>query len=100
MVRLPLTLAYGGTAFAGSQIQPGQRTVQGVVEDALATLNDAPVRTVFAGRTDTGVHALGQVAHSDVTRERDTTQWRQALNGILPPDVRVTNVGIVPDGFH
>lgn len=100
MVRLRLTLAYDGAAFAGSQIQPGQRTVQGVVEDAMATLNDAPVRMVFAGRTDTGVHALGQVAHGDVARERDTTQWRQALNGMLPPDVRVTNVGIVPDGFH
>jgi tRNA pseudouridine38-40 synthase len=100
MDRLRLTLAYDGAAFAGSQIQPGQRTVQGVVEDALATLDGAPVRAVFAGRTDSGVHALGQVAHADVQRERDADRWRQGLNGLLPPDVRVTNVERVPDRFH
>jgi tRNA pseudouridine38-40 synthase len=100
MYRLRLTLAYDGAAFAGSQIQPGQRTVQGVVEGALATLDGAPVRAVFAGRTDTGVHALGQVAHADVHRERGVDQWRQGLNGLLPPDVRITNVGRVPDRFH
>ena len=79
MYRLRLTLAYDGAAFAGSQIQPGQRTVQGVVEGALATLDGAPVRAVFAGRTDTGVHALGQVAHADVQRERGADQWRQGV---------------------
>jgi len=100
MYRLRLTLAYDGAAFAGSQIQPGQRTVQGVVEGALATLDGAPVRAVFAGRTDTGVHALGQVAHADVHRERGVDQWRQGLNGLLPPDVRITNVERAPDRFH
>ena len=100
MVRLRLTLAYDGAAFAGSQVQPGQRTVQGIVENALCTLNDAPVRIAFAGRTDTGVHARAQVAHVDVTRMREVAAWRQALNGMLPRDVRVTNVAIVPDGFH
>jgi tRNA pseudouridine38-40 synthase len=100
MYRLRLTLAYDGAAFAGSQIQPGQRTVQGVIEGALATLDGAPVRAVFAGRTDTGVHALGQVAHADVQRERGADQWRQGLNGIMPPDVRITNVETVPDRFH
>src|SRR3954471_22698065 len=100
MSRLRLTLAYDGAAFAGSQIQPGMRTVQGVVESALATLDGQTVRTVFAGRTDTGVHALGQVAHADVCRERPMERWRQGLNGVLPPDVRVTNVARVPDRFH
>src|SRR5947209_16569522 len=100
MYRLRLTLAYDGAAFAGSQIQPGQRTVQGVVEGALTTLDSRPVQAVFAGRTDTGVHALGQVAHADVQRVRACDTWRQGLNGILPPDVRVTNVTTVPDGFH
>jgi len=74
--------------------------VQGVVESALSTLDDRPVRAVFASRTDTGVHALGQVAHADVYRARDSDTWRRGLNGILPPDVRVTNVTIVPEGFH
>lgn len=100
MYRLRLTLAYDGAAFVGSQIQPGQRTVQGVVESALTTLDGAPVRVVFAGRTDTGVHALGQVAHVDVQRLRSADQWRQGLNGILPPDVRITNLAVVPDWFH
>lgn len=100
MYRLRLTLAYDGAAFAGSQIQPGQRTVQGVVEGALSTLDGRPVRAVFAGRTDTGVHALGQVAHADVQRARDMDQWRRALNGLLPPDVRITNVAVAPDRFH
>jgi tRNA pseudouridine38-40 synthase len=100
MYRLRLTLAYDGAAFAGSQVQPGQRTVQGVVESALTTLDGAPVRAAFAGRTDTGVHALGQVAHADVRRERGTDQWRQGLNGILPLDVRITNVETVSDRFH
>lgn len=100
MYRLRLTLAYDGAAFAGSQIQSGQRTVQGVVESALTMLDGRPVRAHFAGRTDTGVHALGQVAHADVYRMRECDTWRQGLNGILPPDVRVTNVTIVPDGFH
>ncbi len=101
MYRLRLTLAYDGAAFAGSQIQPGQRTVQGEIERALATLDGQPVRTVFAGRTDTGVHAVGQVVHGDVQREREPETWQQALNGMLPPDVRVTNLtSVVPDGFH
>ncbi len=100
MDRLRLTLAYDGAAFAGSQIQPGQRTVQGVVESALTTLDGAAVRAVFAGRTDTGVHALGQVAHADVRRARGADQWRQGLNGLLPPDVRITNGAIVADRFH
>ncbi len=100
MYRLRLTLTYDGAAFAGSQIQPGRRTVQGEIERALTTLDGQPVRAVFAGRTDTGVHAVGQVAHADVHRPREPETWRQGLNGILPPDVRVTNLSVVPDGFH
>ena len=58
---LKLTVSYDGSDFAGSQIQPGQRTVQAVLDSALERLAGAPVTTVFAGRTDTGVHASGQV---------------------------------------
>lgn len=100
MYRLRLTLAYDGAAFAGSQIQPGQRTVQGEVERALTMLDGQPVRAVFAGRTDTGVHAVGQVAHADVHRERAPETWQQGLNGLLPLDVRITNLAVVSDGFH
>ncbi len=100
MDRLRLMLAYDGAAFAGSQVQPGQRTVQGVVEAALGTLNGQSVRIVLAGRTDTGVHAQGQVAHADVDRVRGLDQWIHGLNGLLPPDVRVTNVVVARGAFH
>src|SRR3954469_23486888 len=85
--RLRLDLAYDGTAYAGWARQPGQRTVQGVVEDALATvlrLPESPALTV-AGRTDAGVHARGQVAHVDLPEAPDDLARR--LNGLLPDDV-------------
>ncbi len=100
MDRLRLMLAYDGAAFVGSQVQLGQRTVQGVVEAALGTLNGQSVRIVLAGRTDTGVHAQGQVAHADVDRVRGLDQWMHGLNGLLPPDVRVTNVVVARGTFH
>lgn len=100
MPRLRLMLAYDGAGFAGSQVQPGQRTVQGDVETALTTLEGQATRATFAGRTDTGVHAAGQVAHCDVHRPWDGEKWRHVLNGVLPPDVRVTNAAIVRDDFH
>ncbi len=100
MYRLRLTLAYDGAAFAGSQVQPGQRTVQGVIEEALTTLDGVPVRATFAGRTDTGVHALGQVVHADLHRAREPEVWRRALNGLLPLDVRVTRAALASEGFH
>lgn len=100
MPRLRLTLAYDGTAFAGSQVQPGQRTVQGALERALGTLDGGPVRATFAGRTDAGVHAVGQVAHADVGRAMDEGGWRRALNALLPPDVRVTALAFAPASFH
>lgn len=99
-----VTVAYDGTDFLGWQVQdPGRggRTVQGVLESALATL--APGERVVvagAGRTDTGVHALGQVASFDLPRAMDPDVLGRALNGLLPPDVRVFDVAPAPEGFH
>ena len=99
--RVRLDLAYDGTAFSGWQVQPGLRTVQGVIEDALKRLHGgSPVRIRGAGRTDAGVHARGQVADALVDDRLADAEIERALSGILPEDVRVIRVATVPDGFH
>ncbi|MDQ7832738.1 MAG: tRNA pseudouridine(38-40) synthase TruA [Desulfovibrionaceae bacterium] len=95
-----LVVAYDGTGFHGWQLQARDRTVQGVVETALATLVGQPVRAIGSGRTDAGVHALGQVVHADVPKDRTGLPWRRALNALLPPDVAVVAADIAPPGFH
>jgi tRNA pseudouridine38-40 synthase len=97
-----ITLCYDGTDFMGWQAQrPGVgRTVQDVVEAALATLAGTAVRIAAAGRTDTGVHALGQVASFELSRKMEPATLLRALNGLLPPDVRVLEVAPAPAGFH
>jgi len=98
-----VTLAYDGTDFAGWQVQradTGSRTVQGVLEAALARLaGDARVPVRGAGRTDAGVHALGQVASFELSRDMEPATLARALNGMLPPDVRVLEAGRAPEGF-
>lgn len=102
MPRLRLTLAYDGTHFAGWQLQaPGLgRTVQGCLEEALATLCAHPVRVHGAGRTDSGVHALAQVAHADVPRSRTGFPWQKALNALLPKDMSVLEAVETDPEFH
>jgi tRNA pseudouridine38-40 synthase len=98
-VRLKLTLAYLGVRFAGWQIQPGLRTIQGCLEQALERLCGEPTRVQGAGRTDAGVHALAQVAHADVDDSRNIP-WRKALNALLPKDICVIDASPAPGGFH
>jgi len=104
MPRVRLQLAYDGTLFHGWQVQdvPGKqpRTVQGEVEKALARLVEAPVRVHGSGRTDTGVHALAQVAHFDAPASKDHIPWQKALNALLPEDVRVLSASPAPGDFH
>lgn len=89
-----LTLAYDGSAFAGWAVQPGRRTVQGELERALSTLRRERLRLRVAGRTDRGVHALGQVAsHEGLPSDK------RALNGLLPADIAVLGSEKAPDGF-
>ncbi|GGD23303.1 tRNA pseudouridine synthase A [Nocardioides daphniae] len=110
-VRIRIDLAYDGTDFSGWATQPRLRTVQGTLEAALATaLRLQQVRVVVAGRTDTGVHARGQVAHLDLeaavlaasagrSTEPPLLALQRRLNGILPADLRVHAVTEAPEGF-
>ena len=110
-MRLRLDLAYDGTDFHGWAVQPGLRTVQGLLEPALAqVLRTESVAVTCAGRTDTGVHARGQVVHVDVQPEALTAAAGRSrrtpadalvrrLNGILPADVRVLATVEAPEGF-
>ncbi len=98
-----ITLAYDGTDFLGWQRQAEGtgRTVQGELEAALARLaGGAPVAVAGAGRTDAGVHALGQVASFHLPREIAAAELQRALNGLLPEDVRVLDAAPAPEGFH
>jgi tRNA pseudouridine38-40 synthase len=94
-----LHLEYDGTAFHGWQVQPGQRTVQAELEAALGTLLGATPRVVAAGRTDAGVHALGQVASFFSDVQLDPRRLLRACNGLLPADVHVWEAGEAGAGF-
>ena len=101
LVRCRLDLAYDGTEFSGWARQHGQRTVEQTVVDALCTvlrLPAAPALTV-AGRTDAGVHATGQVVHTDLPAVTDAARLARRLNGVLPGDVVVRAVSPAPPGF-
>lgn len=93
-----LDIEYDGTSFKGWAAQPGLRTVQGELEAALATVLREPVQLTVAGRTDTGVHALGQVA-SFVTGAEVREDLTRRLNGVGPDDIAVTAASVVEDGF-
>ncbi len=99
MRRIALLLEYEGTAFAGSQLQPTQRTVQGDVEDAWKQFTGETSRARFSGRTDSGVHALGQVATIDTERDYDAPSCRAAMNHFLADDVVVRAVTDVAPSF-
>lgn len=98
---LKLTLAYDGSDFSGWQKQDGDRSVQGELEKALATMHGHAVPVVGAGRTDAGVHAAGQVAHfhSDI-RRIEPERFVIALNKLMPPDVRVVSAVEADPDFH
>lgn len=99
-MNVKLTLEYDGTDFCGWQVQPGQRTVQGAVEEALSRLLGQEVRIHGAGRTDAGVHAMAQVATFSVDTAIPPERLRFALNPLLPDDVKVVASESMPEDFH
>ncbi len=103
MRNFKLLLEYDGTSYFGWQVQRNSKkhpTVQGALEKAIAELFGSPLRVAGAGRTDTGVHALGQVAAFQVETRISVEKIRQALNRYLPQDILITDVAEVPLEFH
>src|SRR5713101_7962693 len=100
MHNIRLTLAYDGTVFHGWQIQTGQPTIQGALTDVLRKLTQENLTIHGAGRTDAGVHALGQVAHFKTRAELTATEFQRAFNALLPPAIRVVAAEEVGPDFH
>lgn len=99
-MRTALGIEYDGAAFCGWQRQTSGRTVQGCVEQALSRVANQPVSVVCAGRTDTGVHATGQVIHFDSSAARLPENWVRGANANLPGDIRIQWACDVADAFH
>lgn len=101
-MRLKLTIAYDGHPYSGWQIQPNATTVQELIQQAISEIAKTPVTITGAGRTDTGVHALGQVAHFDAPEGIDMNpyNWLPAINTKLPPTIRILDCQEIPADFH
>ncbi|PLC49499.1 tRNA pseudouridine(38-40) synthase TruA [Pollutimonas subterranea] len=100
MPRMALGVAYDGSFWQGWQTQPSGRTVQDRLEAALHDFLAVAVGTICAGRTDTGVHGLGQVVHIDTGVQRRMESWVRGLNALLPDSIAVQWAQAVPDSFH
>jgi tRNA pseudouridine38-40 synthase len=101
-MKLALLVEYDGTRYHGFQRQSAERepSVQGVLEAAVARISQQQTAVIGAGRTDSGVHALGQVAHVQVESRLTPHDWQRALNAVLPDDVAVRKVAQARDDFH
>jgi tRNA pseudouridine38-40 synthase len=100
MPTVKLVLEYDGTYYAGWQRQPHHPTIQGAIEQAIRQVSQARVSVVGAGRTDSGVHAHGQVASFHIDLDWPASNWMRALNAVLPKDIAVRSSAIVDDRFH
>lgn len=98
--RIAFTVQYDGAAFHGWQLQPEDVTVQGELERIFSRLFDRPARVIGSGRTDRGVHAIGQVAAVDAPARWDAGRLRRAANALLPPTIRIAHAEEVAERFH
>ncbi len=99
-MRVALGVEYDGTDFCGWQSQDGSRTVQDEVQKAISFVADEDLQVICAGRTDSGVHALGQVVHFDTEVQRSERSWVLGCNSNLPRDVSISWARVVDDDFH
>lgn len=101
MKRVKAIISYDGSHFAGYQVQPGMRTVQSEIDKALVKMHkDKEIFSVASGRTDSGVHATGQVIHFDTPLTLPIDRWKLALNVLLPTDIRIVQADYVSEDFH
>jgi tRNA pseudouridine38-40 synthase len=100
MRRIKIQISYDGTDYHGWQVQPGLPTIQGILEQVFGEIEGQAVQVAGSGRTDAGVHALAQVAALTMENPIPLENLRRAVNRLLPPDIRVTQVGEAPMDFH
>ena len=93
-------LCYDGTAYAGWQVQENAQTIQGVIESSLEAMLKRHVRITYAGRTDAGVHAIGQVMSFTCDSNMTGEQFKRALNALIPQDIRIMKPLVVEEDFH
>lgn len=95
-----LTIAYDGTAYCGWQIQPNGIAIQELIQEKTSILTRVPTTVIGSGRTDAGVHALGQIAHFHSPKLPDLYRFHGSLNALLPPDIRILKIEEAPNAFH
>lgn len=100
MSKYKIVIAYDGTEYGGWQVQKNSTSIQSLIQKALSTIARAPVGLTGSGRTDAGVHAMGQVAHFELPELLDISKTLHSLNGILPKEIRILSLEPVPDTFH
>jgi len=100
MFNYKITIQYDGTRYAGWQIQENAITIQEVISKSVKQILQEEIILIGAGRTDAGVHALGQVANFEMSRELDLFKFKYSLNSVLPDDISITNIEPVDEKFH
>ncbi len=95
-----LTIQYDGTNYSGWQIQENALSIQAVISNSVKQILQENINLIGAGRTDTGVHALGQVANFTVSQQLDLFKFKYSLNSVLPKDISITNIETVDESFH
>ncbi|MFI5237614.1 MAG: tRNA pseudouridine synthase A, partial [Ignavibacteriales bacterium] len=100
MFNYKITIQYDGTRYAGWQIQENATTIQEVISNSLGQILQEDINLIGAGRTDAGVHALGQVANFKLSKELDLFRFKHSLNSVLTHEISITNVESVEENFH